>query len=294
MPYEMGLSTFLIFFIGFECLTGNFRNLRKIEILLKEFENQGKNVDYYALDLSLEELHRTFTAVSSDAYLHVRFHGLHGTYDDALAWLQNPENRKKATCVLSMGSSIGNFSHSDAAEFLGRFAQILGPRDCMMIALDACKDMQKVFDAYNDSKGITQQFYKNGLAHANQTLGYEAFKEDDWQIETLYDEAGGRHLAFYVPIRDVRIQDVDLHKGEKILFEEACKYRPEEQDQLWRKAGLIPMASYRDRADNYRKQSYPTPPLLFFFWILFALSLHVISFEDLLQVWLFPYSLRFP
>jgi L-histidine Nalpha-methyltransferase / hercynylcysteine S-oxide synthase len=38
-------------------------NLRKVNILLQALERQKKNIDYYAVDLSLPELHRTFAEI---------------------------------------------------------------------------------------------------------------------------------------------------------------------------------------------------------------------------------------
>jgi hypothetical protein len=73
------------------------RNLRKVEILLRECERTEKKVDYYALDLSLVELQRTFSEISPESFVHVGFHGLHGTYDDAVGWLNSPENRQRPT-----------------------------------------------------------------------------------------------------------------------------------------------------------------------------------------------------
>jgi uncharacterized SAM-dependent methyltransferase len=80
-------------------------NLRKVSILLHALEAAGKDVDYYALDLSLKELKRTLEQVPK--FEHVRCHGLHGTYDDGLDWLKLPENRNRPKCVMSLGSSIG-------------------------------------------------------------------------------------------------------------------------------------------------------------------------------------------
>lgn len=82
-------------------------NLRKVSILLRELDSAGKDIDYYALDLSLKELHRTLEQVP--AFKHVRCHGLHGTYDDGLDWLKTPENIARPKCVMSLGSSIGQF-----------------------------------------------------------------------------------------------------------------------------------------------------------------------------------------
>lgn len=79
------------------------RNLRKIQILLQAFEDAGKDIDYYALDLSLRELERTLAELPE--YKHVSCHGLWGTYDDGKEWLKGIEGKPKA--ILHMGSSIG-------------------------------------------------------------------------------------------------------------------------------------------------------------------------------------------
>ncbi|OKL57444.1 hypothetical protein UA08_07164 [Talaromyces atroroseus] len=242
-------------------------NLRKIEILLREFESLQKRVDYYALDLSLEELQRTFAQASPHSYQYVRFRGLHGTYDDALEWMKNPQNRRHPTCVLSMGSSIGNFNREEAADFLRQYAELLGPTDSIIIGLDGCKDKDRVYRAYNDSKGTTLRFYRNALVHANAVLGYEAFKLDQWDIECSYDEVDGCHRAFYVPTKDVSINGVSVSKGERVKFEEAYKYDSRERDELWRNAGLINVAALGNSLDNYHLNmlspssvSYPTLP----------------------------------
>lgn len=228
------------------------RNLRKVEILLKECERTEKHVDYYALDLSLPELQRTFAELDIGSFKYVGFHGLHGTYDDGLTWLQKPENRRRPTVVLSLGSSIGNFSRSEAAEFLSGFSKVLNPSDFMLIGLDACKVPDRVYKAYNDSEGVTRQFYENGLSHANRVLGFEAFKPDEWEIVTGYDTDKARHQACYSPKVDVTINGITIPKGEKLIFEEAHKYGREERDELCRNAGLIPQAEFSNASDNHR------------------------------------------
>ncbi|KAJ5654243.1 Ergothioneine biosynthesis protein 1 [Penicillium lividum] len=226
-------------------------NLRKVEILLRECERSEKRVDYYALDLSLTELQRTFSEISPESFTYVGFHGLHGTYDDAHDWLNNPKNRTRPTVVLSMGSSIGNFSRSDAANFLGGFSKLLGPSDFLLIGVDACKDPEKVYRAYNDSQGVTREFYENGLRHANTVLGFEAFRPSDWEVVTEYNTASGCHQAFYSPKVDVVINDIAIRKGEKLKFEEAYKYSRDERDELCRGAGLIPQMEFGNSEDNY-------------------------------------------
>lgn len=221
-----------------------------MEILLKAFEDAGKEIDYYALDLSLPELERTFSELSTGSYTFVRFYALHGTYDDGLAWLNEPQNKDRPTCVLSLGSSIGNFDRDEAVVFLASIAAVLEPRDSLLVGLDACQDAERVFRAYNDSKGITEKFYRNGLEHANTLLGSRVFRQEDWAIEGKYNEMIGRHEASYVSLKDISTGKFTFRKGERLHLENAYKYVQEQSDSLWRSAGLISQMSYGD--SDYR------------------------------------------
>jgi L-histidine Nalpha-methyltransferase / hercynylcysteine S-oxide synthase len=88
-----------------------FRNLRKVNLLLQALEKAQKQIQYYALDLSREELERTLAQLPD--YEHVSCHGLLGTYDDGREWLKHPGNLARRKCILSLGSSIGMLSADD-------------------------------------------------------------------------------------------------------------------------------------------------------------------------------------
>ncbi|KAK3955448.1 C-type lectin protein [Pseudoneurospora amorphoporcata] len=213
-------------------------NLRKVNLLLQALDNAGKEIDYYALDLSREELERTLAQVPS--YKHVKCHGLLGTYDDGRDWLKATENTSRQKCILHLGSSIGNFNRSDAAAFLKGFSDVLGPNDKMLIGVDACNDPARVYHAYNDKEGTTHEFILNGLRNANEILGETAFIEGDWRVigEYVYDEEGGRHQAFYAPIRDTMVMGELIRSHDRIQVEQSVKYSKEESERLWSKAGL--------------------------------------------------------
>lgn len=210
-------------------------------------------MEYYALDLSLEELHRTFAEIPSKSFKYVKCAGLWGTYDDALDWLSDSDNRRKPTWIMSMGSSIGNFTREDAASFLNGFAKVLGPSDAMVIGLDSCKNPKKVYQAYNDSKGVTRQFYFNGLSNANSVLGFEAFKKDDWSVITEYDEMEGSHKTYFSPVRNASVNGFHLEKGEKVFLEQAYKYSERDCEELWRDAGLVSVGDFGNTSHEYCK-----------------------------------------
>lgn len=197
--------------------------MRKIKILLDALERAKKSVAYYALDLMYDELVRTLALVPEGTYQHVRCAGLWGTYDDGLAWLKQPKNSGQPKAILSMGSSIGNFTPSEAVEFLAQFAAELTPQDLMLIALDGCQDADKVYHAYNDKADVTHNFTSNGLKHANRLLDYEAFRVEDWDAIGEFDQQGSRHRAFVVPNKDVTVEGVLIRKGERVRIEESYK-----------------------------------------------------------------------
>uniref|UniRef100_A0A0B7JM92 Histidine-specific methyltransferase SAM-dependent domain-containing protein n=1 Tax=Bionectria ochroleuca TaxID=29856 RepID=A0A0B7JM92_BIOOC len=249
-------------------------NLRKIRLLLQAFEDAGKVIDYYALDLDHRELERTLSQLP--AFQNVTCRGLHGTYDDGRDWLATLKDRPK--CVIHMGSSIGNFHRDDAAKFLEGFGRIMGSGDCMFVGVDSCIRPDKyvtlppqielmVLTEYKamrttvriirlkihwfchkltkapllDHKGLTHQFILNGLENANSLFGYEVFHIPDWKVigEYVYDEDGGRHQAFVAPIRETVVLGHQIKAFERIKIEQSLKYSSSGSIKLWKAAGLV-------------------------------------------------------
>ena len=215
-------------------------------------ERAQKNVTYYALDLMYAELVRTLAVVPKGTFEYVTCAGLWGTYDDGLAWLKRPENHGRPKTILSIGSSLGNFTPEEAVPFIAQFASELEPEDLMIVALDGCQDPEKVYHAYNDRGDVTHNFTMNGLKHANKILGHEAFKESQWEAVGEYDEQGSRHRAFVVPKTDVTVEGVFVKKGERIQIEESNKYPLHEAEKLWREVAEVSLdtgAGQKAKAD---------------------------------------------
>jgi EasF-like predicted methyltransferase len=233
-----------------------FSNLRKIKILLQALEHTKRDIEYFALDVSKDELERTLSAVPNGLFKHVKCFGLHGTYDDGLKWLKSTSVRQRPKSILSMGSSIGNFTRPDAAKFLSNFATVLAPGDTLLIGIDACKSPTKVYHAYNDRKGITHRFILNGLKHANRLLGVNSFDVDHWQVIGEYDRTAGRHHAFVSPDCDVIIDGVLIRKDELVRIEESYKWSSEETARLWDAAGLAEGAKWANSIGDYGKSKY--------------------------------------
>ncbi|KAH0598911.1 hypothetical protein MHUMG1_03023 [Metarhizium humberi] len=225
-------------------------NLRKVCLLLQAFEDARKSIDYYALDLSKKELERTLSHVPDFKY--VCCHGLLGTYDDGTVWLKQPSIVDRPKCILHLGSSIGNFHRDEAAEFLQSYADILKPQDSMVVGLDSCGNPDKIYHAYNDSKGITHEFILNGLINANRIYGQEIFHLPDWKVigEYVYDDEGGRHQAFLSPLQEVNVLGSIIKPNERIQIEQSLKYSKIGAENLWKHAGLREIGIWT-RGDEY-------------------------------------------
>jgi|SRR3569833_149381 len=84
------------------------------------------------------------------------------------------------------------------------------------------------------------RFILNGLNHANTIMGETVFDVEDWRVigEYVYDAEGGRHQAFYSPIRDTFVLGDMIPSHERIQIEQSLKYSNVEAEKLWTVAGL--------------------------------------------------------
>ncbi|CAI6091320.1 unnamed protein product, partial [Clonostachys chloroleuca] len=226
--------------LSFPFFLSCLRSSDHIRLLLQAFEDAGKVIDYYALDLDHRELERTLSQLP--AFQNVTCRGLHGTYDDGRDWLATLKDRPKSHLSGKLTEMIlGNFHRDDAAKFLEGFGRIMGSGDCMFVGVDSCIRPDKVYHAYNDHKGLTHQFILNGLENANSLFGYEVFHIPDWKVigEYVYDEDGGRHQAFVAPIRETVVLGHQIKAFERIKIEQSLKYSSSGSIKLWKAAGLV-------------------------------------------------------
>ncbi|KAF2024560.1 hypothetical protein EK21DRAFT_104582 [Setomelanomma holmii] len=238
-------------------------NLRKVNILLQAIDRLGKNVEYYAVDLSLPELQRTFGEIPIEGYRHVTCHGLWGTYDDALEWLKSSSAKDKPKTVLWLGSSLGNFKRHEVPPFLAGFRDAIQPGDTILIGIDSCKDADRVYHAYNDRDNVTHEFILNGLKHANALMKETAFRLEDWEVIGEYDAVEGRHHAFVSPRKDVVVDGVSISQGERIRIEESYKYSRDEILALWEDAKLAGNTVWSNFNGDYGLHLVSKPKVLF-------------------------------
>jgi len=138
------------------------------------------------------------------------------------------------------GSTIGNFSYTEAVGFLRTAATELGTDNGLLIGVDLKKDVDILHAAYNDRAGVTAQFNLNILRHINRELGAD-FDLDGFVHNALWRPEKGRIEMHLVSKRAQRVRVdgrvFDFAAGESIHTEDSHKYTVEEFHALAAEAG---------------------------------------------------------
>jgi 4-dimethylallyltryptophan N-methyltransferase len=231
------------------------RGLDKVLLLLDALEAQKKDIVYYALDLSYDELVSTLEAIPETRYHHVQIGALHGTFEDGLRCVQNESAmRSRPHCMLLLGLTLGNYSRANAALFLKSIADSAladSPAgSSIIVTLDSCKTPTKVLRAYT-ADGVCP-FALASLNYANTLFGPHngpVFNPSDWDFHSEWNFALGRHEASLITRgKDVRLggslTHVVVSREEKVRFGCSYKYDSQEREVLFKAAGLREAASW--------------------------------------------------
>jgi dimethylhistidine N-methyltransferase len=154
------------------------------------------------------------------------------------------------------GSSIGNFTPTEAGAFLARIRGICAgrPGSSILIGVDGKKSKAILDAAYDDALGVTAAFNRNVLRHLNEKFGFG------------FDVAGFSHIGFYqesegrieMHLESVRDQVVSLggnerrfRRGERIHTENSYKYAPAEFEAILAEAGFTSVRRWDARDIEY-------------------------------------------
>jgi dimethylhistidine N-methyltransferase len=149
------------------------------------------------------------------------------------------------------GSTIGNFTRDQAAEFLRTVADDLGPGSGLLIGVDLRKDAAILHAAYNDAAGVTAAFNLNLLRRINRELGAD-FDLDAFAHDARWLDGPGRiemHLVSRID-QTVRIagRTFRFAAGESIHTEDSHKYTIDGFRKLAADAGWQAEAVWTDAA----------------------------------------------
>ncbi|KAF9220091.1 hypothetical protein BS17DRAFT_810846 [Gyrodon lividus] len=229
--------------------------LRKTALLLDAIEAQNKSVTYLALDLDRPELVRTLGELHG-RYTHVSLAGLWGTYDDGRIWLTRAQEHPRA--ILWLGSSIGNMTRSDAAQFIRSFGQVLTPIDRFIVAIDSKSHIpDDIRRAYDDRGGVTRRFALNALGGLNKLFcAVDVVDVSCFDYRPQYNEVKGRNEAYYMCLKETQLrlpnqEPTVIYKGEYIRFAYSHKYDDVERRILWSAANASPEKVWSSEGNTY-------------------------------------------
>ncbi|MFW5874635.1 MAG: L-histidine N(alpha)-methyltransferase [bacterium] len=198
----------------------------KTRILVKSFIKAGISFTYVPIDISRAAVSRCEEHICRD-FPDLRPRGMVSDYFEGLRWLSGQKQGRNV--VLFLGSTIGNFTPKAATSFLADLCRSLNPGDMVLIGFDLVKDTDVMVRAYNDARGLTEQFNKNILARINRDLG-GTFDLDCFRYFSGWDPASGGIQSYLISRRmqKVRIEALSetfaFRSGEAIHTESSYKF----------------------------------------------------------------------
>jgi len=155
----------------------------------------------------------------------------------------------KRRVIYFPGSTISNFTHDEARDFISRMARIAGPGGGALIGVDLIKPIERLTRAYNDSEGVTAEFNKNLLRRLRNELG-ASLDESAFEHVARYDDGEDRIEMHLVAKRDTAIElddrRFDFEAGETIHTENSHKYSIAGFRSLIQGTGLHPVDCWTD------------------------------------------------
>lgn len=209
---------------------------KKTEILLEHLKDP---VAYVPIEISPEHL------LASARRLNARFPTLEvlPVCADFTADFELPQPKTDARrrVVYFPGSTIGNFTHAEAVQFLSQIAELVGPGGGALVGADLVKDPEVLIRAYNDQHGITREFNKNLLVRANRELGTD-FDLEQFAHRAVYNAQKQRIEIYLVSLCEQSVtldgEDFTFERGEALRTEYSHKYTLDSFAQLATEGGM--------------------------------------------------------
>ena len=214
-----------------------------------------KPKQYVPVDISAEFLR---AAVARLRALHPRLPMLPVGLDFADSLALPPRVERGNRLFFYPGSSIGNFTPLQAAQFLGRVRAACAPAGRpdggLLIGIDLVKDSAVLEAAYDDALGVTAAFNRNTLRHVNALLGSD-FALAHWRHRALFNAEQSRvemHLQA-VTAQTVRWPGGQRHfaAGAAIHTENSYKYTEAGFVKLLETAGFGLVQRWTDPARRF-------------------------------------------
>lgn len=147
------------------------------------------------------------------------------------------------------GSTISNFTHSEARDFLARMARISGRTGGIIIGVDLIKNRDRLLAAYDDSEGQTAAFNLNLITRMNRELD-AGIPEDAFTHQARFNPEHKRVEMHLVATRNLTFtiaeETYEFATGDSIHTENSHKYSVKDFRELAARAGLQSKKVWKD------------------------------------------------
>jgi L-histidine N-alpha-methyltransferase len=212
----------------------------KTRVLIEAFLARHGALRYVPVDISRSILEESGRALIAE-YPGLEIVAVAAEYRHGLNGIRSRESSPKL--ILWLGSSIGNFTNTQASRFLRGVASEMSRNDRLLIGADMLKDSRILLRAYDDSAGVTARFNKNVLARINRELD-GTFDLDSFRHEARWNERLRRIEMHLVSVRAQAAHigtlelPVTFAAGESIHTENSYKYTHDDIRDVAARGGL--------------------------------------------------------
>lgn len=209
----------------------------KTRILLRAMAATGGGT-YVPLDVS----HEFLEASAAELVLDFPALDVRPVVADFTRGVTLPRTLPRPALFAFLGSTLGNFEAAEAALLLRRVRRAMARGDRLLLGVDLRKDPAIIEAAYNDGRGVTEDFNRNALRVLNDRFGTD-FEPAHFRHHAFYDRQRHRIEMHLVAERDMVVRAADaeplrLARGDSIRTEVSCKYDRPAIEDLFRAAGL--------------------------------------------------------
>ena len=218
---------------------------KTVHLLTEQTRRRGRSI-FAPIDVSRSALLASQRAVQRD-FPEIEFHGLHARYEEGF----NAIEKSLPTLFVFLGSTIGNFNHTDFPRFFRALAAAMGPNDFLLLGADRVKPVNLLEHAYNDSRGVTAEFILNVFRNINHRL-HSNFDLDQMRYHSWYNPEWQQIEMFAVATASQEIRFPEMgasfhwRRDEKILVEISRKFDPLRLQEQLRFFDLAPVKHCTD------------------------------------------------
>ena len=223
----------------------------KISLLLQSIPEENlDSIRYIPVDISQSAVQESAEILLNN-FCGLEVHGILADFVKQVELI--PGKGRNIFCMF--GSTIGNLTREQGAQFCASVSKIMGPGDIFLLGMDMVKNRNVMFRAYNDHRNVTAKFNRNilnvvnGLVETNLDPNYfehlAFFNEKQARIEMhLRATKDIETISPYSPTK------ITVQNGETIHTENSHKFTQEHIDKLAKTADLKIQKIFTDE-DNW-------------------------------------------